>query len=77
MNKITLSLLIVVVFILGIVTGYKTSSVKYRSEIIVLQGQVAIYQSQAEKYAQVIRTIRETAAQATVTEKAAVPQKAQ
>ena len=69
-------MLIVVVFILGIVIGYKTSSVKHRSEIIVLQGQVAIYQGQAEKYTQVIRTIRETAAQATVTEKAPAEQKA-
>ena len=61
---------IVVVFFLGAVAGVKIASDGYQSQIAKIKGDAAIYRTQAEKYAEIIREIREKAAQATVAEKA-------
>ncbi len=77
MKNLMVVFLIAVVLFAGIFLGFKLAQGQYQSKIIILEGQVAIYKNQAEKYSEVIRTIRETAAQATVTEKAPEAAKAQ
>ena len=70
MKKTALTLLALGVLVLASIVSYKLAALKYRSEITVLKGDVAIYKSQAEKYAGLLRKIRETATSATVVEKA-------
>ena len=70
MKTIGVVLLIIVVFVAGFLMGQWESSVKSRAEIVRLSGSVDIYRNEAEKYAKTIRMIRETATQATATEKA-------
>ncbi len=65
-----LFLLIVIIVICVGVLSYKAGVVKNRAELLRSKGEIAIYRDQAENYARVIRNIRETAANATVTEKA-------
>lgn len=59
-----------VVLILVATVSYKAAASKYQSQIIRLKGEITIYKNQADKYAKIIRTIRETTQQASVTEKA-------
>jgi hypothetical protein len=65
-----LYLLVTVVFIVGVALGLKICSVRHQSELERAKGETAIYKSQAEKYAETLRKIRETATTATVVEKA-------
>jgi hypothetical protein len=60
----------IVVFFAGIYIGDKVASTRMRAETAKLKGDVEIYKAEADKYAQTLRDIRQTAAQATVTEKA-------
>lgn len=69
-KKILWVLLFVTVFVLGFILAYNAATMKYRSEIIRLNGEVEIYKNEAEKYSQTLRTIRETATQATILDKA-------
>ncbi len=70
MKNLIWFLVVVAAFVSGFAVSANSVSVKYREEIIRLKGESAIYKAEAEKYAQTIRSIRETADQATVTEKA-------
>ncbi len=63
-------LLLIVLLVLTAFSTEKIVSGKYNAEIIKLKGDVAIYQSQAENYSKVLRSIRESAATATPVEKA-------
>jgi cytochrome b561 len=69
--KTTLTtLLFIVLLLVGCFISYSSGARKYRAEITVLQGQVDIYKTESEKLAKILRSIRETAATAVVTEKA-------
>ena len=70
MKKTALTLLALGILVLVATVSYKLAALRYKSDIAVLQGDVAIYKSQAEKYAGLLRQIRETATSATVMEKA-------
>ncbi len=70
MKNIIWLLVVVCAFVTGFAVSANNVSVSYREEIVRLKGESAIYKAESEKYAQTIRSIRETAAQATVTEKA-------
>lgn len=60
----------VVLFAVGYFLGGQAASARFRSETIKLKGEAEIYKAEADKYAQTLRDIRQTAAQATVTEMA-------
>jgi len=62
--------LVVLVFVFGITVGDALSTFKHKAVIVRLQGESNIYKSEAERYARVIRAIREQATLATVVEKA-------
>ncbi|MEK7849203.1 MAG: hypothetical protein AAB213_00070 [Candidatus Omnitrophota bacterium] len=70
MKNLIWVLVVVAAFVAGFAVSANSVSAKYREEIVRLKGESAIYKAEAEKYSQTIRSIRETAAQATVTEKA-------
>ena len=70
MRSAVFSFLIVIALVLVAFFSYRAGTLKYRSQLVVLQGKVDIYKNEAEQYAKVLRSIRETAATATVTEKA-------
>jgi len=70
MKNLLWVLVVVCAFIAGFVFSANSVSAKYREEIVRSSGESAIYKAEAEKYAQTLRSIRETAAQATVVEKA-------
>lgn len=70
MKNLIWVLMVVAAFIAGFAVSANSVSAKYREEIVRLKGESAIYKAEAEKYSQTLRSIRETAAQATVTEKA-------
>jgi|GEM_PF-3306293 len=64
------SLLFIVLLLVGCFVSYSAGVRKDRSEIKVLQGQVDIYKTESEKLAKILRSIRDTASTAAVTEKA-------
>ena len=69
--KIILSLILITIILIFVASfAYHTALLKDKSEITRLRGDIAIYKNQIENYERVIRTIRETAATATVVEKA-------
>jgi len=70
MKNIIWVLAVLCAFVAGFYVSANSVSAKYREEIVRLKGESSIYKAESEKYAQTIRSIRETAAQATVTEKA-------
>ena len=70
MKTIGWLLLAAALFVLGGIVGYNSALAKYRSNVVKLSAQVDIYKSEADKYAQTLRSIRETAAQATILEQA-------
>lgn len=64
-------ILLFIVLLVGTAKGMeKMVSLRYHSEIVRLKGEVAIYRAEAENYAKVLRSIRESAATATPVEKA-------
>ena len=70
MKTLGLVILFIVLLVLTAFSTEKVVSGKYKAEIIKLKGDVAIYQSEADNYAKVLRSIRESAATATPVEKA-------
>lgn len=70
MKNLIWVLVVVAAFVAGFAVSANSVSAKYREEIVRLKGESVIYKAEAEKYAQTIRSIRDTAAQATVVEKA-------
>ncbi len=70
MKNLGLVILIAALMILTALVTEKMVSEYYKREIVQLKGDAAIYQSQAENYAKVLRSIRETANSATTVEKA-------
>jgi hypothetical protein len=70
MNKFFYVLLLLFALITVASVSYLAAAARYRSEITRLKGEASIYRSEADKYSQVLRGIRETATAATVAEKA-------
>jgi hypothetical protein len=70
MKNLIWVLVVACAFVAGFAVSANRVSVKYHEEVIRLKGESAIYKAEAEKYTQTIRAIRETAAQATVVDKA-------
>jgi len=69
MRKTGVLLLVIAATVVSAVLSYKFAAFTYRSQIIVLRGEAALYKAQAEKYAEVIRTIQEAVSSATGTQK--------
>lgn len=70
MKSFIVFLLVVLALLVVAVFSYRAGAAKYQSQITALKGEVAIYKSQADRYAGLLKTIRETASSATATEKA-------
>lgn len=64
MKVFVLSLLVVLVFVFGVGVGDRLSTYKHKAVIIQLQGEVTLNKNEADRYARVIRLIRETTSQA-------------
>jgi len=69
-GKVIGALAAVVLFVVGYLLGGAAASARMRSETMKLKGEVEIYKSEADRYAQILRNIRSTATEAMVTEKA-------
>lgn len=70
MKAFILVVLVLVLLAVAGVVGYVAGAQKVQSEIKRARTEVAIYKAESEKYAQVLRDIRQTAQAATVTEQA-------
>ncbi len=68
----TVSFLVLLVIALALVgmASYKYASLKFQAEIVRLEGESMIYRNEAERYAGILRMIRDTAAKATIAEPA-------
>jgi hypothetical protein len=74
----TVSFLVLLVIALALVgmASYKYAALKFQTEIVRLEGEAMIYRNEAERYAGILRMIRDTAAKATVAEPAPASQPA-
>ena len=69
MKSFVMFLLVVLALLVAAASAYRAGAAKYQSQIIALKGEVAIYKSQADRYAGLLKTIQETASSAAVIEK--------
>ncbi|MFH0877411.1 MAG: hypothetical protein V1863_04220 [Candidatus Omnitrophota bacterium] len=63
-------LVVLILLVVAVLVGYLTGVQKGQSEVKRARTEAAIYRAESEKYAQVLRGIRQTAQAATVTEPA-------
>jgi hypothetical protein len=69
MKSFVVFLLVVLALLAVAAFSYRAGAAKYQSQISALKGEVAITKSQADRYAGLLKTIRETASSAMATEK--------
>lgn len=69
MKKVGLLLLWILSIVLSVAATWIVAERSYRSEVVRLKGDAAIYRAEAENYAKALRSIREATDAATPIEK--------